>query len=84
MAIKAVFQQSCDRCSKPIISKSSETGEFPVDKVPRSSLRVERDGEESVKFDDLCEKCQGFVDNLLDSIALSGKRKGSKDEATSA
>lgn len=84
MAREVVTRKICDRCKKPTQENTGaedESKSTPLVYVEASGP-LERD---TIEFEDLCDKCQGRVGDLLAQIAREPtKKKASKKDAGEA
>jgi hypothetical protein len=78
MATRKVVVRECDRCGK--------REEFPEGKLPTPStgpaFGIVVNGITTVKFDDICDKCQKRINALTNAIV--GKEEEPKEVATKA
>jgi hypothetical protein len=74
MAREKVFRTICDRCSGVFEEKNSPSKDTD-DSVGAPKVYIEVDGALSVKYEDLCAKCEDRVKNLIGDLKPLGKEK---------
>ena len=68
MAVETVTRTTCDRC-KNLIEETPDSGSSD-ERGGKPLLYIEANGEEVVKFIDLCQKCDDRCKHLLKQLKL--------------
>ena len=83
MAKERVSRTICDRCKAVFEEREGESGSED-DATATPKVYVEEHGVEVLRFEDLCEKCDDRVNNLIKDLKLDKPEKKKKTKKSSA
>jgi hypothetical protein len=77
MAKERIFRTICDRCNG--VFEEKETNVSSDVEAPAPKVYLEVNGESVVSYEDLCEKCDDRVNNLIKDLKPLPKKASKKN-----